>query len=291
MKAAPFKYHAPRSLGEAASLLARLDDARPLAGGQSLMPMMNLRVAAPAHLVDLGRIGELRGVSVEGDRLLIGAMTTQRDIERSALVRQHCPLLGEAVRHVGHQQTRNRGTIGGSLCHLDPGAELPVAASALGATLSIEGPQGARSLDFDAFPQDFLTADLRRGEILTRLSLPLAAPDDRCAFVEFSRRPADFAIVSVAVQLNVSEGRIKSAAIALGGVSHCPVRLRDAEALLAGAAADENDAIEAAARVAGQIEAFGDHAYPADFRRRVASTLLARALAQALAQPLAQREA
>ena len=126
MKAPPFKYHAPKTVNDAAMLLATLPNARVLAGGQSLMPMLNLRVAAPDHLIDLNRIEALRDIMVEGNTLITGAMCTQRSIERSELVAQHCPLLHDAITHVGHQQTRNRGTVGGSISHLDPGAELPV---------------------------------------------------------------------------------------------------------------------------------------------------------------------
>ena len=133
MKAPPFRYHAPDDLASAVALLAQHENARVLAGGQSLMPMMNLRVAGPDHLIDLGRIADLRGVKETPQGLRIGAMTTQRALEKSELVARICPLLSEAVTHVGHQQTRNRGTLGGSLCHLDPGAELPVAAAALDA--------------------------------------------------------------------------------------------------------------------------------------------------------------
>jgi UDP-N-acetylmuramate dehydrogenase len=149
MKAPPFRYHAPDDLASAGALLAQYENARVLAGGQSLMPMMNLRVAGPDHLIDLGRIADLRGIEETPQGLRIGAMVTQRALEKSELVARVCPLLSEAVTHVGHQQTRNRGTLGGSLCHLDPGAELPVAAAALDAVVAQHAAQaGLGGLEF-----------------------------------------------------------------------------------------------------------------------------------------------
>jgi carbon-monoxide dehydrogenase medium subunit len=166
MRPSPFTYHAPRTLDEALDLLAALDNARVLAGGQSLMPMMNYRVVQPEHLIDLGRIAELGFIDDTPDGLQIGAMTTQRTIERSALVRQRCPLLIDALFHVGHQQTRNRGTIGGSICHLDPSAELPVTACALDAVMIAAGKTGRRKIPFADFPAGYLTSSLEPNEIL-----------------------------------------------------------------------------------------------------------------------------
>lgn len=284
MKAPPFRYHSPASVDEAVALLASLEGARVLAGGQSLMPMMNLRVATPDHLIDLGRIQALRCISVDGSYLRVGAMTTQRELEHSDLVARFCPLLAQAVRHVGHQQTRNRGTIGGSLCHLDPGAELPVVASALDAELTVASPDGARTIQFADFPEDYLTPSLRAGEIVTSVRFPLASQDEYCAFLEFNRRPADFAIVSAAVRFTAREGLFTTPAIAVGGVGYAPVRLPDAEAKLAGAPIGDASAIEAAAHGAGDIECIGDELYPPEYRRRLCATLVRRALQQAAQQ-------
>ena len=282
MKPAPFVYHAPDTLAAALDLMATLDNARPLAGGQSLMPMMNFRVATPDHLIDLGRVDGLTGIERVGDRLRIGAMTTQRTLEKSSLVREACPLLAEAIDHVGHQQTRNRGTLGGSLCHMDPGAELPVAAMALGAELVVASARGTRVLAFADFPMGYLTTALEPDEILTRVDLPIAGPREGWAFIEFNRRPADFAIVSVAVRLSLDDGgQIARAAIALGGVRPTPLKALDVETALTGQTPDMATIARAAA-IIGTLDCEGDDLYPADYRRDLCETLTRRALTRAI---------
>ncbi|MDB5508475.1 MAG: molybdopterin dehydrogenase [Hyphomicrobiales bacterium] len=284
MKAPPFRYHAPASLSEAVSLLSNLENARVLAGGQSLMPMLNLRVAAPDHLVDLGRVSGLTGIVDEGQSIIIGAMTTQRAVERSALVARRCPLLAEAVAHVGHQQTRNRGTIGGSICHLDPGAELPVVAAALDAELRIAGPTGARRMKFRDFPEGYLTSQLAPDEILTHVAFPAIGARTGSAFLEFNRRPADFAIVSVAVQITLGASDIVThAAIAFGGIQGAPVRFAKAEEALPGrpwsAAVGET-----LRRLVPELACDGDDLYPADYKRDLCGSLLVRAMTKAAAR-------
>jgi carbon-monoxide dehydrogenase medium subunit len=284
MKSAPFTYHAPRSISEAIDLLGRLENARVLGGGQSLMPMMNLRVASLDHLIDLGRITELVGIAEDETSISIGAMTTQRAIEKSALIRANCPLLSYAIDCVGHQQTRNRGTIGGSLCHLDPGAELPVAALALDATLTIAGPRGERSLRFADFALGYLSVALEPDEILTRIAVPKARARETSAFLEFNRRPADFAIVSVAARLTLGDGGgITKAIVAVGGVGEVPRRLDDVESALANQVAGAG-LFETAAQNVRTMACDGDDLYPAGFRRDVCETLVKRALRQALAR-------
>jgi carbon-monoxide dehydrogenase medium subunit len=278
MKPAPFEYHAPSSVHEAIGLLRTLDNARVLAGGQSLVPMLNLRAATPSHLIDLGKVEGLSGIRETATGIRIGAMTTQRTIERSELIRARCPLLGEAVSHVGHQQTRNRGTIGGSLCHLDPGAELPVAAAALEATLTIEGPRGARTLPFGDFPAGYLTTVLEADEILTGIEIRKSAAGEGYAFMEFNQRPADFAVVSVAVLLAFEGADIRSARIAVGGIGYAPVRLVAAEAELIGKTVD---AFDKAVTIAAALPCEGDEVSPADFRQHLAGVLVGRALKKA----------
>jgi carbon-monoxide dehydrogenase medium subunit len=278
MKPAPFEYHAPSSVHEAIGLLRTLDNARVLAGGQSLVPMLNLRAATPSHLIDLGKVEGLSGIRETATGIRIGAMTTQRTIERSELIRARCPLLGEAVSHVGHQQTRNRGTIGGSLCHLDPGAELPVAAAALEATLTIEGPRGARTLPFGDFPAGYLTTVLEADEILTGIEIRKSAAGEGYAFMEFNQRPADFAVVSVAVLLAFEGADIRSARIAVGGIGYAPVRLVAAEAELIGKTVD---AFDKAVTIAAALPCEGDEVSPADFRQHLAGVLVGRALRKA----------
>src|SRR5688572_23731656 len=167
MKPPPFSYHDPETVGDVVALLARLDNARLLAGGQSLMPMLNFRYVLPDHVVDLNRVEGLAYLREAGGALEIGAMTRQSDIERSSLARGRCPLMHEAILQVGHRQTRNRGTLGGSLCQLDPAAELVAVAAALDATVSIEGPRGKRELPFADFPAGYMTPALAPDEVLT----------------------------------------------------------------------------------------------------------------------------
>jgi carbon-monoxide dehydrogenase medium subunit len=282
MKAPPLIYHAPQRIADAVALLGSLDNARVLAGGQSLMPMLNLRVADPDHLVDLGRIPELAGITENETTISVGAMTTQRAVERSELIARCCPLLAEAVAHVGHQQTRNRGTIGGSICHLDPGAELPVVACALDAELIVAGAAGARHIAFRDFPEGYLTSQLQPDEILTHVNFPKATGRSGSAFLEFNRRPADFAIVSVAVQIALDDsGCIARAAIAFGGIQSAPIRLAEAEGLLIGRVPDA-DTWDLAVHWAGTLECDGDELYPADYRRDLCAVLLTRALRKAL---------
>jgi carbon-monoxide dehydrogenase medium subunit len=278
MKAPPFHYHRPRSLAEAVSLMASLDNARVIAGGQSLMPMLNFRIVAPDHLIDLGSIPELVEIAEVDGHLRIGAMTTQRSLERAELIDRACPLMAEAVRLIGHQQTRNRGTIGGSLCHLDPGAELPVVAAALDAELTAVGPAGARKIGFADFGAGYLSTTLAADEILTRIAFPIAAPGTGQAFVEFNRRPADFAIVSVAASVRVDEaGRMAQLSIAVGGSFETPQRLRGAEADLKGAKPDEG-AFGHAAKAATALACNGDAVYPAEYRQELGAELVRRAL-------------
>ena len=280
MKPVPFDYYAPTSISAVLELLASLPSAHVLAGGQSLMPMLNLRAAAPDHVIDLGRVPALVGIRETNAGLEIGAMTTQRAIELSALVRLHCPLLAETVSHVGHQQTRNRGTIGGSLCHLDPGAELPVAAAVLDAVLTIEGPSGSRTVAFKDFAVGYLTTVVEPDEIVTQIALPRSLPDEGCAFFEFNQRPADFAVVSTAVTLAMDGGRISRLRIAVGGVDYAPNRLRDVEASLTGSSLNDK-AIETAGRAASALTCEGDEVSPDDFRQHVAGVLVRRAMRSA----------
>jgi carbon-monoxide dehydrogenase medium subunit len=283
MKAGAFDYHRPTSLAEAVRLLGALEDARPIAGGQSLGPMMNLRVAQPAHLVDLAGLPELVGVEESEGYIRIGAMTTQRALERSPLVARFCPLISAALRFVGHQQTRNRGTLGGSLCHLDPAAELPLVALALDARLTIAGPEGSREMPFADLPAGYLATTLAQDEIVTHVSFPKASPISLYAFNEFARRHGDFAIVAVAVVLDMAPaGAVAHARIALGGIDAAPVRASRAEAALIGAPPDPGR-IAQALDALSDFEFVGDHLYTAEYRRHLARVLTERAIATALA--------
>ncbi len=278
MKPPPFHYHDPETVAEAVALLGRLENSRLLAGGQSLMPMLNMRYALPDHVVDLNRVGALSYLREAGGALEIGAMTRQRDIEFSGVVRDRCPLMHEAILQVGHRQTRNRGTLGGSLCHLDPAAELVAVAAALDATVGIAGPGGQRELPFAEFPAGYMTPALGPGEMLTGARFPLWGKGHGHAFVEFSRRHGDFAVVSAAALLEVDQsGKIARVSVTLGGTGPAPVRAREAERALVGNVASDRlfrDACESCRR----LDAVGDVHAPASYRQHLAAVLSRRAL-------------
>lgn len=275
MKPPPFAYHDPSTLEEAIALLSSLPNARPLAGGQSMMPMLNMRFAQPDHLVDLNRIAGMDGVTVESDgALLIGAMARQRVLENHADVARRCPLMAEALAQVGHRQTRNRGTIGGSLCHLDPAAELPLVAAAMEAVVRVAGPSGQRDIAFADFAQGYMTPGIEAEELLVAVRIPAQPAGAGSCFLEYARRHGDFAIASVAVMLVPdAAGRIAQARVALGGVGAVPLRLPEAEDALRGA----HDVIGAVAATKS-LEPMEDALVPAWYRRHLAGVLLGRAL-------------
>lgn len=278
MKPPPFSYHTPESVAEAVALLGSLDNARLLAGGQSLMPMLNMRYAQPDHLIDLARVAGLDRIEVRDGGLEIGAMVRQRSVEFSDDVRRLCPLLGEAIRFVGHRQTRNRGTVGGSLAHCDSAAEIPTVCAALDATLRIEGPSGRREIPFREFPAGYLMSSLAPDEMLVSLRLPAWAPGHGYRFEEFARRHGDFAIVSAAALIEADkDGRIARAALAIGGAGAAPLRIDAVEAELVGRTGGHGS-FAAAAELCGGIEADDDIHAPAAYRRHLARVLARRAL-------------
>jgi carbon-monoxide dehydrogenase medium subunit len=281
MKPAPFDYHAPRQLTEAAELLATLPNAKILAGGQSLVPMMNFRYMIVDHLVDLGHIDDLRGIAVIDGRLRIGAMMRQRDLETSPEIARHCPLLAEALRHVGHRQTRNRGTIGGSLAHADPAAELPAVCAAYDAVLHLASIRGLRSVPFREFSLGFMTTALAPDEMIAAIELPIWRLGHGHGFHEFARRHGDFALAGAAALLDIGAGNVvRRAALSLFGVAEQPVRVDAAEAALTGKAPDSR-VIHDAAAAAWLIEPISDIHAGGDYRRHLAQVLSARALVDA----------
>ena len=283
MKPAPFTYHDPHSVADAAALLATLDNARVLAGGQSLMPMMNFRYAMPDHLIDLNKVRELSCIRVENGALKIGAMTRQRDIEFSTHIAEHCPLLQAALAHVGHRQTRNRGTLGGSLCHQDPSAELVNIAALLGATMHVVSQRAARDIPFAEFTVAYLTTALEPDEMLAGVTFTLPQKTHGHAFVEFARRHGDFAIVACSALLGLdAKGNITDAAIALSGLSHAPVRPTAIEQALRGQRPDATT-FKAAAAEAEKLEAGADAYVTSAYRQHLARVLTYRALEQAAA--------
>ncbi len=230
MKPPPFSYHDPKTVSEVVGLLSTLENAKLLAGGQSLMPMLNFRFVQPDHIIDLNRVEGLAYIRDTADGMEVGAMTRQRDLEFSDLVARKFPLMHEAIQNIGHRQTRNRGTIGGSLCHLDPSAELVSCAMTLDATVVIAGPKGQREIKFAEFPGGLshLRGGARRGP--HRHPIYRVAGQARLCLLEFSRRHGDFAIVSAAVLLTVDgAGKITRAAVTLGGMGTAPVRASELE--------------------------------------------------------------
>jgi carbon-monoxide dehydrogenase medium subunit len=281
MKPAPFTYHDPRTVAEACDLLATHGNARVLAGGQSLVPMMNFRAVTPDHLIDLNKVGELAYVRLAGDALQVGAMTRQRELEHSTEVGRRCPILHAALNHVGHRQTRNRGTLGGSLCHLDPSAELANVTALLGGTLRAVSARGSRDIAFAEFAVGYLTTSLAPDELLAGVTLPLPKRGHGHAFVEFARRHGDFAIVACSALLGLdARGDISDAAIALSGMSPAPVRPAAIERALHGRKPGA-EAFKAAAAEAGKLDATADPFVSAAYRRHLARVLTYRALEQA----------
>lgn len=284
MKPPAFSYHDPRSVEDAIALLAELDQAKILAGGQSLMPMLNFRLAYPEHVVDIGRTAGLSGIELFDDErvLRIGGTTRQSVCERDTDVASAFPLLPEALAHVGHFQTRNRGTIGGSIAHLDPAAELVALASAADATVHAASTRGVRSIPFGSFPRSYLTSDLAADELLLAVDIPLWRPGHGYAFEEFARRHGDFAVVAVAVLLDLAaDGRLNDVRVALVGLGSGPVRLGAAEKMLVGEE-PHADLITVAARTAREVPAGSDIHAPAEYRQSLAETLTRRALRRAL---------
>jgi aerobic carbon-monoxide dehydrogenase medium subunit len=288
MKPPPFEYHAPRSLPEALEVLARFgDDAKILAGGQSLVPLLNLRLARPAHLVDINGVAELGHLqAANGDGgLRIGALVRQRAAERSDLVRHSNPLLAEALPLIGHPQIRSRGTLGGSVAHADPASELPAVVSLLEADLVVRNAQRERTLKPDQFFQTYLTTALQPDEILTEIRLARWPAGAGWAFLEVSRRHGDFAMLGVAAMVRLqTDGSIAEARLAYTGAADAPTRARDAERELRGQPPAEATFVAAAERAAAALDPQSDVHAPAAYRLHVAKVLTRRALALASAR-------
>ena len=280
MKPAAFKYHDPRTLDDVLTLLGTLENAQILAGGQSLMPMLNMRIVQPSHVVDLNRVEGLSYIRLDGEVLEIGAMTRQRDLEFSEVVREVFPLMHEAVRHVGHRQTRNRGTLGGSLCQLDPSAELVTVAVAVQATVIAASNAGVREIPFAEFPLGLMTPSIESNEVVTAVRFPLWKRGHGFAFEEFARRHGDFALASAAVLLELNGQRIMRASVTVGGVCSSPQHLT---AALEGrqASAALFDEVADASR---ELDAMNDVHVTAEYRRHLARVMVRRALEKAYAR-------
>jgi aerobic carbon-monoxide dehydrogenase medium subunit len=281
MKPPSFSYHDPRTVADTVSLLGSLENAKLLAGGQSLMPMLNMRYVLPDNIIDINRVDGLSYIREQNGALEIGAMTRQRDIEFSDAVRGRCPLMHEAVRQIGHRQTRNRGTLGGSLCHLDPSAELVTLAAALDAKVSVAGRNGSRSIDFAAFPVAYMTPAIELDEMVTGATFPCWPRGHGYAFVEFARRHGDFAIVSTAVLIEEdSNGKVTRASVTLGGMGPAPVRASEVERALIGEVIEEKRLREICETLR-KLDAIEDIHAPTSYRQQLATVLPRRALIKA----------
>lgn len=283
MKPASFDYHRPRSLGEALDLLARHGgEARVLAGGQSLVPAMNFRLARPGILVDINGLGELAGVREERGALAIGALTRHVVFEKPVAAGPLASLLPRVARLIAHLPIRVRGTFGGSLAHADPSAEWCTVALGLGATIEAGSATEKRVIEAADFFKTMFTTDLRDGEMILAVRLPLLDETWRCGFAEFSRRAGDFAIVSAFAAFRLDDGLIGECRIALGGVVDRPVRAYEAETMLQGERPSK-EAYRAAADIAGRsFEPMGDIHGSAHYKSELVPVMTRRALEQAL---------
>jgi CO/xanthine dehydrogenase FAD-binding subunit len=289
MKPAPFEYYAPTSVDETIGLLGNFgDEAKLLAGGQSLVPLLALRLAQPTVLIDLNGVHELDYIRESADALTIGAMTRHRALERSSPARSRCPMLPAALEWIGHPQIRNRGTIGGSLAHADPAAELPALAAALDATFTIVSAGGSkRTVTSNEFFVTYLTTALGPDELLTEVTFPVLSTGTGWAFTEVARRHGDFALVGVAAIISLDgAGACTAARIALFGVGETPVRASNAEQALLHRKVDEQAIADAAAEVVNNIDPPGDIHASAAYRRYVATNLVRSALTEATGRVL-----
>jgi carbon-monoxide dehydrogenase medium subunit len=286
VKAAPFAYDAPTTPDEAVALLAEHgDEAKVLAGGQSLIPLLALRLAVFERLVDIGRLDALRGIERRDGALWIGAATTDAQIERSAEVRAAAPLVARATPLIGHLQIRNRGTIGGSIAHADPAAEYPAVALALDADLDVLSPRGRRVVAARDFFTGLWSTALEPDELLVGISFPVWSGRCGCAVEEFARRHGDFAIAgaAVAVQLDDDRDHVRRCAVSLIGMSSVPVRASSAEAAVVGLAVDAVDPAELGALAAsGAADPPSDLHGSAGYRRRVCAAVVGRAWSAAI---------
>lgn len=283
MKPARFDYHRPASVEEAIAVLARYDgEARILAGGQSLVPMMNFRVATPAALVDINRIPALARITVEGEVVRVGAMTRQREIEHSPVIKEKLPLLAEAIRLVGHLPTRSRGTVGGSIAHADPAAEIPMVLVALDGAVVAQGPKGERHIAARELFQDALTTSLAPDEVLTEVRFPAVPSNAGCAIEEFARRHGDFALTAIAAVIVRDGDKCVRAQLATGGVEPSPRRQSAAEAILMEKGLGDEAIAAAAAKAAEGVEPLSDHHASGDYRRHLTRVLMERAVRRAI---------
>ncbi len=281
MKPAPFAYAKAKSLDHAIELLARPDgEARLLAGGQSLIATLNMRLSAPKVLIDLNGVNGLAGIAVKNGMIEIGALTRHVEAERSADIARHAPLIALAMPHIGHAAIRNRGTLGGSIAFADPAAELPACLVALGGEVEIAGPEGRRTVQADDFFMGLFETALDPGDVLTAIRVPAATPETRVGFAEFARRHGDYAMVGLAATAQADGKGLGDVRLAYFGVGNTPVRARKAETKLTEGNVD--DAVQA---LAADLDPSGDVQATAATKKHLAGVLLRRVAKQLMAEP------
>lgn len=286
MKPAPFDYYAPATIDEACTMLAEAGGgATVLAGGQTLMPLLNLRMSQPFIIVDINSIAELRGVARADGGTRIGPMMRQCEVITDETLARDLPVLVQAVRHVGHHQTRNRGTIGGSIALGEPAAELPATAVALGATLQVRSVRGTRAIPAGEFYFGPYMTALEPDELLTGIHFPDWPAGHIILFREITQRPGDFALVGLVGAIAVADATIARVGIAWFGMGPTPIRAKAAEQMLLGSALDMIDPGEAAERAVADTAPFDDHHASAEYRRTVGKRIFARTLREALTIP------
>jgi carbon-monoxide dehydrogenase medium subunit len=283
----PFQYHRPSSVADAVALLGRLDDARLLAGGHSLIPMMKLRLAQPGHLIDLGGLRELRGVRVDGSEIVIGAMTTQQELIASAALAERAPILLEASRQIADPQVRSLGTLGGNVANGDPGNDMPAVMVTLDAAFVARGPAGDRRVAARDFYLGIYETALREGEILTEIRAPAPPRGHGWAYEKLKRKVGDYATAAAAVMLTVSAGRVTACAIGLTNVADRPMFAEDAAKAVVGTVLD-GPSLKRAADAAEAVTAPAEDARgSAEYRTKMAGVMTRRALERAFARATA----
>ncbi len=279
-----FEYHAPKTLAEASRLVAQFgQDGKILAGGHSLLPLMKLRLASPRHLVDIGRVAELKYIREEADKILIGALATHYQIESSELLKQKCPLLPETAREIGDVQVRNKGTLGGSLAHADPAADWPAAILALGGEVEARSEGGSRWIPAQEFFVEMLTTVLQADEILTAIRVPALPARAGEAYVKFAQPASGFAIVGAAARVVLDDaGTVAEVGVGITGVAAKPYRATAVEGALRGYSPSAKRIAEAAAHAAEGVEANADLYASAEYRAHLAGVYTRRALERAV---------
>ena len=284
MKAPPFAYHRPNTLDEALALLDEHgDEAKVLAGGQSLIPLMGLRMGRPGHVVDIGRLPGLDAIGVDSGAVSLGALVRHEQAKRSSDVAAHAPLVAAAMPWVAHRAIRTRGTVVGSIAHADPAAEMPAVVLATGATLTATSSSGARTIAADDFFQGYLDTDMAANEIVTQVTFPAWPVNAGAAVVEVARRHGDYALVGLAVRLEVTDGQITNAALAFFGAASTALRVTGAEDALVGAEPSAGAFDAAAQIVSSELNPASDIHGSTAYRKHLAGTLTRRGLADALA--------